>query len=788
MSCGSHARHTILVVDDEEQTRRVLEHHLTRGGHDVASVSSAEEALEHLKREIPCLFLVDVAMPGMGGFEFCRRLKRNRRTSEVPIILCSGRVSSVDVDEGLACGAVDYVKKPFDRDELLLRVRTQLTRRTLEAVQRRSEHIVLTLSRVANDAIVIMDDSGAIIHWNEAAERMFGYRRQEAIGADLHRLIVPPQYHDAYDDAIARFRKTGKGPAIGESLDLTALRRTGEEFPIELSLASSRLGGRWCAFGIIRDVTARRRENAEAQQFRLGIERATDAVFMTDIEGRIRYANPSFYQMYGLSPEAVIGSTPRILKSGHHDQQWYERMWGTLLSGESVGAEIVNKSADGRLLHVQISNNPILDANGSLLGFLAVHRDVTERNRVQERFRVLFDSSLDAIMTLEPPEWRLTSLNPATLRMFGAQDEGELKGQNIWEHSPELQPDGRRSSDRAQELIELVLRDGSASFEWSLKRLGGEEFPARVLLTRMELGGQVMLQATVRDITEERRVQVELGHARKLEAVGQLAAGIAHEINTPTQFVNDSLHFLRESLDGLLPLVGRYRQTLAAAANGALSGDDLREIAEIEDAADLDFVLENAPGAVERCLEGIARITTIVKAMKEFAHPDQREKAPADLNVALMNTLTIARNEYKYVADVETDLAPLPQVDCLLGDLNQVFLNLIVNAAHAIEGVVGGGGDRGVIRVSSRPLGTQVCIRVSDTGGGIPLSVRDRIFEPFFTTKPVGKGTGQGLAIARSIVVDKHGGSLTFVTEDGCGTTFEIRLPVRGATVAGGTP
>jgi len=184
------------------------------------------------------------------------------------------------------------------------------------------------------------------------------------------------------------------------------------------------------------------------------------------------------------------------------------------------------------------------------------------------------------------------------------------------------------------------------------------------------------------------------------------------------------------------------------------------------------------PGSFESCHDGISRITTIVRAMKEFAHPDQREKGDANLNQALRTTLAVAKNEYKYVADVTTELGDLPPVLCHVGDLNQVFLNLIVNAAHAIGDVVGKSGGKGTIRITTSQEGDQVRIDIADTGAGIPEAIRPRIFDPFFTTKEVGKGTGQGLSIARSIVVTKHHGSLTFESEVGKGTTFTIRLPI----------
>ncbi len=193
---------------------------------------------------------------------------------------------------------------------------------------------------------------------------------------------------------------------------------------------------------------------------------------------------------------------------------------------------------------------------------------------------------------------------------------------------------------------------------------------------------------------------------------------------------------------------------------------------------DCAYLLEEIPKALEQTLDGVTRVATIVRAMKEFAHPESKEMAAADLNRALTSTLTVARNELKYVADVETDFGELPPVVCNLGDLNQVFLNLLVNAAHAISDIVKDTGEKGKIRVRTVAEGRMVLIAISDTGGGIPEAIQTRVYDPFFTTKEVGRGTGQGLAIARSVVVDHHKGSLTFESEVGKGTTFFVRLPL----------
>ncbi|HEY6124550.1 MAG TPA: ATP-binding protein, partial [Steroidobacteraceae bacterium] len=300
-------------------------------------------------------------------------------------------------------------------------------------------------------------------------------------------------------------------------------------------------------------------------------------------------------------------------------------------------------------------------------------------------------------------------------------------------------------------------------------------------------GQHKVLRGMMLDVTDQRRLETELAQAQKLESVGRLAAGVAHEINTPVQFVSDSVHFVREAMDDLSGIVDKYRELRTATENGTDVKAAAKAVEEAEDDADLDYILENAPVALDRARDGLGRVAAIVRSMKEFAHPDRKEMAQSDLNQAIASTLVIASNEYKYVAEVETRFAELPLVNCYAGEINQVVLNLIVNAAHAIGDVVKGTAAKGKITVTTRVLDASVEIAIGDTGKGIPVEVRGRIFDPFFTTKEVGKGTGQGLAIARTVVVDKHGGTLHFETEVGRGTTFFIRLPIDGPTKATAT-
>ncbi len=274
------------------------------------------------------------------------------------------------------------------------------------------------------------------------------------------------------------------------------------------------------------------------------------------------------------------------------------------------------------------------------------------------------------------------------------------------------------------------------------------------------------------------KIELELRQAQKLESVGRLAAGIAHEINTPIQFVSDSCSFLQDATNDLMTVITANRELRRAVlANEITAADALDKIRIAETAADVDYILEQIPQAIDRSLQGLERVATIVRSMKEFAHPDQQE-AYADLNRAITSTIVVARNEYKYVADLETDLAELPPISCHIGELNQVVLNIVVNAAHAIESVVKDTDRRGKIRVRTTLLDDHAVIEISDNGCGISQANIDKVFDPFFTTKELGKGTGQGLAIARAVIVDKHHGKLTVDSEVGRGTTFRIWLPI----------
>ncbi|MBM4220711.1 MAG: PAS domain S-box protein [Gammaproteobacteria bacterium] len=279
-----------------------------------------------------------------------------------------------------------------------------------------------------------------------------------------------------------------------------------------------------------------------------------------------------------------------------------------------------------------------------------------------------------------------------------------------------------------------------------------------------------------RDISEKLEMEEQLLRGQKLEAVGQLAAGIAHEVNTPIQFVSDNIRFLKDSFRDVSTLLARLGELSTKAADGRILSTDIS--AALND-ADTDYLLEEIPRAVDQSLDGVNRVSGIVRAMKDFSHPATK-RTPLDINRAIASTATVASNEWKYVAELRTDFdTDLPTVPVMPGDFNQVILNMIVNAAHAIGDVVGDGANgRGTITLATRRVDDQAEIRITDTGCGMTPEIAARIFDPFFTTKAVGKGTGQGLAMAHNVVVVRHGGTIKVESTPGAGTTFIIRLPL----------
>ena len=406
---------------------------------------------------------------------------------------------------------------------------------------------------------------------------------------------------------------------------------------------------------------------------------------------------------------------------------------------------------------------PGIDSTCATLRFDASHvRDLTTALAHERTLLRTIVDLIPAYIYAKDAESRFVACNEYLARGMGTNSANAI-GKTDFDFFP------REMAQKYFDDEQALLKSGEAFYDREepvLDQIGGDRTIATTKVPlRDESGTLIGIIGIGYDITERKRAEQRAAAGERLESIGRLAAGVAHEINTPIQYLNDSISFIRDAIEDLLADNRKLRAAMPVAPEPDENIEELKR---------------ELPPALDRIVDGLGRIAEIVRSMKEFSHADQREMSEVDLNRAIGSTLIIARSEYKYVAEVNTDFGPLPTVLCHGGQINQVVLNLVVNAAHAIADRVKDTGTKGLITVKTYLEAGCAVISVTDTGGGIPEAVRGRIFEPFFTTKEVGRGTGQGLSIAHKVVAS-HGGTLDFVTEMGTGTTFFVRLPLAAA-------
>lgn len=532
-----------------------------------------------------------------------------------------------------------------------------------------------------------------------------------------------------------------------------------------------------------------REQQEHVAQLQAVMMMAADGIVTIDELGTIESFNEAAAWIFGYTAEEVIGENIAMLVPVPHRQRHEACLWKYMSQGgrgrAGFGREVTGQRKDGTIFPLDLAVSEV--CLGSRRIFTGIFRDITERKRAEEELRrlhlqneMILNSAGEGICGLDS-SGRTIFANPAAEKMLG-WTASELIGQPLHEriHHPKANSQPYPRSECR--LCNIAIGTGAASRNGEVFwRKDGSSFPVEYTGTPIREGEKIIgAVLTFRDTTERRMLEAQLRQAQKLESIGQLAAGIAHEINTPTQYIGDNTRFLQDGFNGLSTLLVRCLGLRDLSRDRLSTEEMLRGVLAGVEQSDVEYYLDEIPKAIAQTLEGVDRVAKIVRSMKEFSHPGGEEMQGVDLNLALESTLTVSRNEWKYVADVVTEFDEhLPLVTCMPADCNQVFLNLIVNAAHAIADKVGKAGTgKGTITVRTRRQGEAVEVQIADTGTGIPEEIRSRVYDPFFTTKEVGRGTGQGLAIAHTIVVEKHGGSITFESQVGLGTTFFVRIPI----------
>jgi two-component system NtrC family sensor kinase len=531
---------------------------------------------------------------------------------------------------------------------------------------------------------------------------------------------------------------------------------------------------------------------------------------LTDRSGRIECVNQAYLGLTGYTMSEVLGRHPVDLLRGPVADARRAGWRAALEAGEEVMAEFENETVGGRSFWCHLRMRPGTSGEGAVFYTFSLY-DTTERRRAthdaeQDRERAeafaadlhgereLLSSVLSTIPHLvfwKDTSHRYLGCNEAYARVRGLASPSEITGRS----EGELAPDS--FAELITEVEGQVLRTGVPVIEHSVVLEGAQNSQQVMLVSVLPRNAEGCSSDGVigigTDVTRITALERQLAQATRLESIGQLAAGLAHEINTPVQYVSDNVLFLADSFTDVLEAlrsianVARGAEQDPRGGQGATVADLRARLQLLVDGLDLDFLGTEIPSSLEQTLEGVARVAEIVRAMKEFSHPGQG-RVETDLNRAVETTVQVSRSEWKYVAEMDLDLdAGVGLVPCYEGELKQVVLNLIVNAAHAIAETTqrAGGTELGRIGIRTRRDGDTIRLAISDNGSGMTEEVKLRIFDPFFTTKGVGKGTGQGLAMAHSCVVGKHGGSIDVDSELGVGTTFTLNLPATVDAPAG---
>jgi len=507
-------------------------------------------------------------------------------------------------------------------------------------------------------------------------------------------------------------------------------------------------------------------------------------MYVKDTGSRFVIANIHLARVVGVEmPEQMLGKTDFDFFPRDQAASFYEDEQKVIRTGQPIcNREEKGTGITGNEIHILTTKVPLLDSEGHIIGIAGVGHDISARKKMEmalreaeQNYRGIFDKAVFGIFQ-STKDGRFLSVNPSMAFSLGYNSSEELIA-SITDISQQFFVSPKRG---VEFMLVMDKVGGVKNFECEVYCKDGCKIWLTMSIRAIRQNGEVVrYEGMCEDITERIVLREQLLQAQKLESVGQLAAGIAHEINTPTQYIGDNVRFLKDAFQDMGSLLTNYNKLLLAVKENTLSPETVKEISAAIEQTDAAYLLDEIPKAIDQTLEGVSRVAMLVNAMKEFSHPGTKEKLPLDLNRAIQSTITVSRNEWKYVAEMETEFDPsLPLIPCLPGEFNQVILNLIVNAAHAIADVAQKGGPAiGKIKVQTLNSPEWAEVRIQDTGTGIPEKVRNRIFDPFFTTKAIGKGTGQGLAIAHSVIVDKHGGSIHFETEEGKGTTFIVRLP-----------
>ncbi len=720
-------------------------------------------------------------------------------------------------------------------DEIIERIEDALLEKNLRDKLLQNEKRFRSVVENASDAILVTDESGKIIDANKKSASIFGSSVKELIGEKINSFLPDFSLHENFP--LFDFFSSEQNGKVSSPFEKTIVRKNdGEKIHCEITVASWELDDKTYLSFFIRDVTLRKKNEAyilyrsrfeqilaqiSAQFIESGFEGMessieyalkTFAVFLKAVRAciyildtetkkincRYEWTKPNVPRLIGYSQNLDINQFAEILnlltqnsviavsrKNSPKSFKPYlklrkvQSVLGLAFYQHDKFAGFIGFEFKDTDYELKKDDVPLLTLFSKILGGeIQQFNYELERREIENQMRKMHEAikqSANAIVITDT-EGNIEYVNPKF------EELTEYKAEEVLGKNPRILKSGYTTEEEYKKLWETIKSGKEWRGVFKNKTKSGKFFWENAIISPIkdESGKITNFLAVKENITEQILMKNQLDLARKMEAIGQLAAGIAHEINTPMQFISDNTVFLKDSFNVLIEYLYKIRERLFDLFSKEQSEQIEKLIEKTRAEFDIDYILEEIPQAINQTLEGVQRVTKIIRTMRDFSHPSSGEKAPADINKAIRDTVLITRNSWKYVAELKTELCDDPPlVNCAIDQINQALLNIIVNAAQAIEEKIGKTPrEKGLITIATECTDDSLVIKISDNGIGIPQENIEKIFEPFFTTKEVGKGTGQGLALVHDIIVNKHGGSIVVESEKGKGTAFIINLPL----------
>ncbi|HOQ12316.1 MAG TPA: PAS domain S-box protein [Spirochaetota bacterium] len=789
-------RKIILHLEDSKEDAEILVDKIRRSGFKIEYhlVSVKDKYIDILDKFLPDVIIIDLKVPGFEGVEPILIARQYHKS--VPIIVLTGAVGEEMAVNALKAGAADFILK--DNIERIIPVleRAFYERKIIlekdilnselkefeEKYKNLLENLPVGIFRTTTES------PGKFLNANIETARMYGLSSVE----QLLQIYVEDIYQNPEERKLLQEEIKSKKKVKNILVNLKRIDGTPFLGSISASCHFNNKGEVDWIDGVIEDVT----EKAQLQEklksysnfFETLLDTINSPVFYKDIYGRYIGCNKYFSELIiGAPKEEILNKTLFELKDyiPYELALKYEEMDKKLLENPGIQEyDYFVRCSDGKLRYFHFNKSVYRDSKGNVAGIVGIMIDITESVENQQKLiqsneeLSLLINSLPSIIIGVSVKDIVTQWNPFAEKILGLKAE-DVIGKRFYETRIKW------NWEKIYETIGqcIVNRKGIRLDDLKFETEDGKTGILGLSVNPLIRGGDSLEGFMIlgRDVTEQRILESQVFQSNKLEAIGQLAAGIAHEINTPLQYVGDNLKFITKSFEGILKLIEKYREAYSKWQNNETPDfkSFFEEIVHIAREIKLDFIAEQIPPALSEAYDGLQRVSKIVQSIKAFSHPGTGEKTSVDINKAIENTITVSRNQWKYDSEVIMDFDPdLPLVPCFESEFNQVVLNLIINASDAIheakeKGII----EHGIIKITTSVEEGYAVVKVSDNGTGIPEKIRNRIFDPFFTTKEPGKGTGQGLPISHSIIVEKHQGMLYFESEIGKGTTFIIKLP-----------